>query len=553
MRRLLPLLFALAFLLPGASAAPDARPTYVDVLLTGEGMTHGDIVTDTSSPGLFHATGRDYYDWTYGWDVLLRLNRTDAPGTYAGEGIGKVQARAWGHNNGRWVSTDSSISNEWQCAARFDGVEWPVSAEATVQMDGSFVLHATLGPAPPAIVESCTQHTDDSESGERTGPGSQIQPSLFHAQLRENEFSPNVTRIKLEGSGYYVEESMGESLSVPTRAEYARPYCMMGNRVFTGQSGVCEFQGTLRAHVVPDPCPRIREEFAKDLTALQGRSKLQKGASESQIRAWSVTVRPLIQAVLADERRWQLFGCEGELPGDALGEVSKAMEELRDSYAARANELSHQGVVDLLGAERAVQLTGGKESAIPIGDVVARAQALRNPSAASMTVSVHSPVSLHAYDENGGHVGWNATTNASESTIAGASYQGAPMGAQTLTLPPGFYRVVVEELGEGSYLLATRVNGTNMSEAFRVQSAPGRVTATHYALETPDDAPVWDVFPVQRGANETMRNFWPAPRAANAQPSPASHDDASETKPMPGGALVAFVGLAAVALALRRR
>lgn len=181
------------------------------------------------------------------------------------------------------------------------------------------------------------------------------------------------------------------------------------------------------------------------------------------------------------------------------------------------------------------------------------------PATASgnVEVSVHSPVSLHAWNAEGGHVGWNAQANRSEATIAGGAYEGAPGGAQRIVLPAGFYKITIDEAEHGRYLLEVATNGTgaDTEEAFLVAATPGRTTSTHYALTAGWDGPRLDAFPVRRGTTPAEVAFRDEGRPSVGASGGAGDvvavpgaDQASSDTPLPGAAwaLLAVTGAAIV-------
>lgn len=176
----------------------------------------------------------------------------------------------------------------------------------------------------------------------------------------------------------------------------------------------------------------------------------------------------------------------------------------------------------------------------------------------AITVKAHSPVALHAWDEEGRHVGWNATTDLPDVQIAGANYTGAPGGAQELTLPSGFYKVATVEIGSGRYTLNSGWNGT-AGEGFELlplQSREGRTLVSNYLL---DHLGLF-VGPAQRIATHGDAPFafvetW-RPLSSDAVTGAGSAPGVPEERGGPAdapGAGIAFVLAAAVILAAMRR
>lgn len=308
-----------------------------------------------------------------------------------------------------------------------------------------------------------------------------------------------------------------------------------------------------------DPCPYIQRVYAEHHAALAAVTPPPAGADEAGVRAWAAPNVEKVSNVLGSQRAWQLV-CVGDLLPDPWDEIVRVQKLHRDALhqLLKEGKLSREGIAELMGAERALQLVGaGDDSGPSLADIEAAA-----PSG-TMEVSVHSPVSLHAWSEDGGHVGWNGSANASESTIAGATYEGAPGGGQTIVLPAGFYKITVDELESGQYLLEVRTNGTgaDTEDVHLVKSSLGRTTSTHFAVTEGWDGPRLDTFPVRRGATTSSVAFVdegaPSVRAgpgatARGVQTGDSQPAGDEGRVVPGTAL-ALVAAALVLVALGRR
>lgn len=344
-------------------------------------------------------------------------------------------------------------------------------------------------------------------------------------------------------------------------------YCAVAIADFA--TGTCASAGSVTARAFVDPCPYLRKAYPKHHAALAAVDPPAAGADEAAVRAWAAKTQPLVQRVLSDQRTWQLFGCEGDLAPDPWEAIQRAQILQRDALLAllREGKLSQQGISELLGAERSLQLLGDTsagDSGGTLGEILA---AMPASPEGKIDARAHSPVSLHVYAEDGGHVGWNVTTNASESTIAGATYEGAPGGPQIIQLPAGLYKVVVDEQGPGKYLLEVARNGTSVlaEDAALVTSRPGRTTTTHYLAVDGWEGPRLDAFPVRRGATPAVQPFFDEGRpATGAGPSSGPGEEGpgaivtdpamveTDERPAPWGASAPIVALLLAALAAAR-
>ena len=278
----------------------------------------------------------------------------------------------------------------------------------------------------------------------RVGPGALVNAPLLEGSKTREELAHLDVELALGTARqtFFGEYSGGGS--EPRARDEAFAYCGEREESITKS---CNGSGTVEAILYIDPCETIGKSYEKHLADVQALKPPPKGSSESQVRAFSVDVRMRTQALLSDARRLELM-CDGGTEG-ALPAVAEAMRALADAWfdVARVHGLSQDGVRDALAAERAAQLAGAEPGNGP-ADL-----APPGPSGNTASVKVHSPVALHAWDEEGRHVGWNAAIGAPDLEIPNASFTGEAGQAQTLMLPEGVYLVAVDELGPGTYAL----------------------------------------------------------------------------------------------------
>lgn len=353
--------------------------------------------------------------------------------------------------------------------------------------------------------------------------------------------------------------------AIPHGETPAGAYCGTAGIRDEWLAGTCSASGTLTVRTLVDPCPFLRNAYPAHYAELASIPPPAPGSDEAAVRAWTATSGEIVRQVLSDQRSWQLFGCVGDLAPDPWDAMGRVLQMHRDALLQllREGKLSREGIGELLGAERAMQLLGVGNDA---GPTVAEIMAAHPPEpSGTLEVKVHSPVSLHAWDEKGGHVGWDDAADQSVSTIPGAAYEGAPGGPQTLRLPAGLYKITVDELARGHYLLEVAMNDTGAEgeDAAMVAATPGRRTSTHYAVTVGWDGPRLDTFPVRRGAAEGDVQFVDvgkpsvSGRAGGASPSSPGSTGAEgtpvghETPATPVGAIVVALGL--LAIVARRR
>lgn len=326
------------------------------------------------------------------------------------------------------------------------------------------------------------------------------------------------------------------------RRDPATYYC--GSYPFE-PSGTCNAGGSVNVQVWVNPCKATLASYERHLTEVKALVPPAKGSSEAQVRAFAVDAGQKIRATLADLRALQL-AC-AEPAEDAMATIVTIAGQLSASWldVEKTHGLSRDGVRDALAAERTAQLLG----ADGIGDVspyLAAAERYQGAPGSTQkgSVKTHSPVSLHAWDAEGRHVGWDAATGAPDVEVDGAAYEGKPGDAQTLTLPPGVYRLQAEEIAPGAYTLNVTI--ANESEHMPLRSAPGGSSSMIVLVQ--DDGGL--AFAAARGVSQPGY-LAPAAIRAAAAPPPGAQAPATGSNAIPA-ASVALVA-AAVVLAARRR
>lgn len=534
------------------------------------------------------AAGQDDIDWAEeardGAHILLYLE-------YSGGGSGARQ----GAQDAYALSEEVAYQVEWSASSRlmpdpsapgeFQGaatIEWNASASRTYVYDwrgsatnarheertcggsaadrvGSSVrgriegdtLRLTIDSFVPSMTvkDGCAwwQETTTSDGVQhREGTNDLVRPVPLHMFLDDASYQHSFD-VVVPLTGRTVVPS---SYSTPTPAPRDAPerhHCGLSDSL-DWAVGSCAAQGTLTVHSWVEPCDAIERRLQQRVDALAGVAPPAEGADEAAVAAWAATVRPQVAAVLGDARAYMLM-CGEDLPVEPWGAIVRAHRMHRDALLTLADrgELSAEGVDALLGAERTLQMMGIDDQV----DLSSLTQdAAPRPVSGTMEVRVHSPVALHAWSDDGGHVGWNASTNTSESTIPNATYEGAPGGAQRIVLPAGHYRITVDEMEFGTYLLDVRTDGdgAGSSESWLVPARPGRTTSTHYGVLSVDDEVALETFPVHRtptgaanGASETSDG--------TATDAAAQTEDNDTPPASVGAALVLML----VAARLRRR
>lgn len=495
---------------------------------------------------------REQVAYRASWSApAVLLGDPSAPGTLRGAYMGEWNATAsrayvWDFDGG----SQNKRHEEWTCQGAWSG---HAGGGVVGRLEGDR-LRLAIGHWVHSGTEpnGCSWWREDTRSdGVHRDSGTQAFSRKLPLQgsMENDSYDQEVEVIvPLEGRA-----SFRSSFSAAVPAPEGSPewmYCGLTRDDWV--TGSCRAEGTLTVRVWVDPCMAIKRRLAEFVVALSQVPPPPQGADEAGVAAWAAGVQPQIAAVLGAARAHMLL-CGEDLPVDPWDAIVRAQRMHRDALLAIAREggLSPEGTSTLLGVERSLQLMG-VDDGIDYGDVDFGAAA---PPEGSLEVRVHSPVSLHAWSEDGGHVGWNATTNASEATIPGARYEGAPGGEQRIVLPAGFYRITVDELAAGRYLLDVRVNGSGSeaNESWLVPSLPGRTTATHYAVVSQDGALALQTFPVRRESADAAADAGPAATPAPDDGGDGGGGDDGEARGVPApGALGAALAAVGAAVATRR-
>ncbi|HWG90435.1 MAG TPA: hypothetical protein VNZ52_06245, partial [Candidatus Thermoplasmatota archaeon] len=250
-------------------------------------------------------------------------------------------------------------------------------------------------------------------------------------------------------------------------------------------SGKCTISSQVEVEIHVDRCGLAEKSYLHHLKEVENAQPIDPAAPEPWVLAWGEDMHRRVIDVLQDARGILLAGC-GDLPVDPFLALTSAQLEYRDALLRihREKGLTTRGIQEVLGAERSLQLLGHEDYETALHELKTKP-----PRDATLIAEVRSPVSLHAWSEDGKHVGWNKTTNRPDIQIEGANYTGAPNGYQKITLPAGFYKIEVEELGEGPYLLDVSWNGTGNTGRDEVLASalPGRTTNLHYGFDRTDE------------------------------------------------------------------
>lgn len=497
------------------------------------------------------------------WEGPLHLFPTGTAGKLNGGVMGEWAGRASSSRVWDYRSEHNSLHEESTCEGDAPPAPFGFQVEATPEPDGLRLrLTGYAVPSlqlPGACRWSRVETTPDGTDRDSGTSALEMNVALVHG-LQGNDYNAALTLLV----PYDGRATLPFAYSSAVPHDHATPasvYCAMPKGGFDWATGSCRATGTLTARVLVDPCPYIKRVYAQRHAALAGVQPPPAGSDEAAVRAWAAPVGEKVRAVLGDQRAWQLWGCEGDLEPDPWDAIARVLRMQRDALhqLLKEGKLSREGVSELLGAERAMQLMGVEDGAgSSIADVMAASPA--QPSG-TLEVRVHSPVSLHAWSEDGGHVGWDAAANASVSTIPGATHEGAPGGAQRIVLPAGYYKVTVDELEAGEYLLEVETNGTgaDASEAFLVDARPDRTTSTHYAVTQGWEGPRLDAFPVRRSDTPDSVAFVDEGRPSVSGAAGGNGGDGGEGasgggngRDAPGPALgVVLLLVAAIALARR--
>lgn len=463
-------------------------------------------------------------------------------GALRGSVMGEWSARASRSYVWDYKSETSTLHETTTCEGATSGQDATLQVEATPEATGLRVRFTGYTLPSMSVPGACrhdrVETTSEGTQTSHSTPALERNVPLVHdPKVAAGDFDLTVL-VPYDGRAQVPFTFQGAVPSGGSSA--ASAFCEM-NDAFTWAPGTCSATGLLRVRALVDPCPYVRDAYAKHLAALQGVPAPPAGADEQAIRAWDKPNAAKVQAVLADERAWQLVGCEGELTPDPWDAIVRVVQLKRDALLelAKQGKLSKEGANECLAAERANQLLGGSEADLgPLLDMT-------SAPAGTMEVRVHSPVSLHVWDAQGRHVGWDAARNAREAALPGATYAGAPGGEQTVIVPAGFYKIAVEGLDAGDFVLEVASNGTSAdrSEAYHGQAQPGRTATTHYAVVDGWDGPRLEGY--AEAPNRAATPSSPAPATSGAAPPAA--------KGTPGLGVTAAAGVLAVVAWLRRR
>lgn len=526
---------AIMLLLPVAAAGhPIPERSAADQMQQGAAMT---IVVDatggiqasgagTRRDSTMAVEGTHAYSWTYSWGGTIDLKLGEqsyllGDANLTGGGLGTWRDRVhtvWSQDGVPYDEDRSQID----CAPRTDmslRTETMPSARAFIDTEAETILIFVPDISLPADDDAhrCLVTSDD-----RAPHYAGLTPPPLSPLVGEGialaAAQPEAVRQAL---GIYADAQVATSLffEVPfenghftlqgrttapvpntdgTPGDHICPDALNGHIM----TGTCTAAGTLQVRLVVDPCPMLRESRAVHAAAVNALKQPAPGSSESQARAFQVDAGQKVRAFISDERAVQLM-CGGE--GDqAVANAARVAQMIVDAWVdvAKKHGLSDDGKRDLLSAERQSQLLGGSDDSSVTNAFLGEVFSSGN---GAISVKVHSPVALHAWDEAGRHVGWNATTNSSDVQIEGANYTGEPGGAQELVLPAGFYKLATVELGPGRYALNSGWNGTagEGAELLPLTSEAGRTVVMNVLL----DHLGYIAGPAQRIATEEGASF----------------------------------------------
>lgn len=333
--------------------------------------------------------------------------------------------------------------------------------------------------------------------------------------------------------------------------------CMLPYVAPQGGSGTCTLISTMDIQIEPSGCGQTIRSYREHVDHLEKWMVIPQDAPEPWILEWSKELGRRITAIQSDARALQLVGCD--VPSDR-GAIRAYQQMLYDALldAHERDGLTSEGFAVLVSIEREFQITGreGKPLPSPPGT------APRPATGTSVVIEVMSPVELRARDEEGrvsGHEDGALLTG-----IPGSRVEGEPEGHQRLWLPPGFYKIEVEELREGDFLLdigwnASSANGTSALESMFGLSKAGRTTTFHVALDRVDanGTPVLDIYPLRRSTTVSTAFLEPwtederVPPAATPGGVP-THAPAGGAAPTPAPGAIGLLGSAWAAALLRR-
>ncbi len=491
MTRCLVAILILLTLLPAASAlhpAPASEGLSENPLVwmhvAVAGSASGDASGSQPESGTGPAEEGTYsVTWTYAWrgTVELRQFPDDPQGTLRGNA---------------WLSGGGAGSAYMHIYQHYDGWEHTFDSDCAFEKtfnDGqghSYWAMAKANADTGALVVSIST-ADLHESDCR------YNPALSPLDPGDAPAGPTPGGIDLEPEAvlrFEIPTSGGDTRFFPSWTGDIRgaggkgaPYC--GNE-FMGVSsymeGTCRVSGQVKVNAIIDPCARLWDSFDHHVSEVGALTPPPSGSSESQVRAFAVAARAAIGAYLGDARALDMY-CGGAPDFDegVLAAAEMILDAWRD--VERTHGLGPQATRDLISAIRAHQMLGGEESDgnwnAPAGSSVASDGV--GFDAGTLTISVHSPVSLHVWDADGRHVGWDLGTNAPESGIAGATYEGQPGGAQTITVPAGVYKITADEWDQGSYAVNLTWGGVagNGTEFLPLRSFSDRTMATNVLFD----------------------------------------------------------------------
>ena len=531
----------------------DGADLSVHVIFTGRAGASGSAEDDQRDDEGKGSLYRDSYAWSSSWDWTATGNLGSAsgpgPGIVMREGNVTISLRDEGHrrttverggpNGPEAQTTTADIVTTCSASGRVRGV-----SQGSFRIEGDeLVLRFGAPPAPPmgssctVTVDETNTHGDPRHRSERTN---RLYDVAFSTKVRGDDEVE--LRVPVAAGKTILTGTFSEPL--PAGNEGLAGQLCGRFSAMTDLVAPCEARETIEVRLFAGVCKAAEASARRhraELDAAAGRAP--QGSDEGALLAWADDVAARTAALLSDERAHQLAGCTPPMEGNGEA-VVRALTAVRDALgtAAKEGKLTQEGEQRLLGAERHVQLLGGQEAS---GDAAAGIQAVAVGASAysgagTATVRVHSPVALRAVAPDGRVVGWNATSNASESAVPGSSADGEPGGAQRLTLPPGVWHVEVAEQEFAGFLLVLE-GPDGREEAHLMQALPGRATRLPIALA--DD-----------GDGMRLHLYAPTRTGAAAQPGAAGivgtpGDTASET---PAG-WAPLLALALVGAALARR
>ncbi len=273
--------------------------------------------------------------------------------------------------------------------------------------------------------------------------------------------------------------------------------------------GTCTARSELTLSASLSGCEMLRKIQREDIVILNEIiAAYPNAATEQKLASYQdALLSPQLRSMLENERQMQLIGCKQEEQAhDIWKQMDAVSTRIVNDYdrLLAEGELSTRSCADCRpsGVER---LLGHVRQRALLGDDVALPPNLANlltsataggdvsklgPGATK--ASTHSPVSIHAYGPDGAHVGWDTTAGRAEVGIAGATYEGRPGEAQTITLPGGLWRFDVEEIAEGNYTfeVAWGSGAGAEKESFSFTTNPGRVFRSQYYIDADPDGNV---------------------------------------------------------------